>query len=173
MSKHPTSTVSLPPKLSLFMAELATGIETIDLTAIQAPGRSTPNTPGGLADLLANLRRLPVLNGIGSAGLKAEAPGVGWCRIERNGLGLSWGVWVGDSDGTEFGHYQLVAGIDTWRRRSFLADDAPEAQDVIRRVLTSPEAILRGVSRGWDSRPQPSSGSRAGISVGFPVGSIS
>jgi len=168
MSKHPTSTVSLPPKLSLFMAEVVTCIEAIDLPSIQAPGRSTPNTPGGLADLLANLRRLPVLNGIGSAGLKAEAPGVGWCRIERNGLGLSWGVWVGDSDGTEFGHYQLVAGIDTWRRRSFLADDAPEAQDVIRRVLTSPEAILRGVSRRWDGTVITDQPLREIFPVGFP-----
>lgn len=173
MSKPPASYVTLPPKLSLFMAELATGIETIDLTAIQAPGSCTPNTPEGLADLLANLRHLPALNNVGSAGLNADATGVGWCRIERNGLGLSWGVWVGTNDGTEFGHNQLVAGIDNLRRRSFIAEDAPEALDVIRRVLTSPDAILRGVSRGWDGLAvtgHPGGDLRPG---GFPVALIS
>lgn len=163
----------LPLKLKQFMADLADIIAAIDLDAIKTPGSFTPPTPRCLRDLDVTLCRLPELNESGSAGLKAETYGIGWCRIERNGLGLSWGVWVGANDGTEFGHNQLVAGIDNLRRRSFIAEDAPEALDVIRRVLTSPDAILRGVSRGWDGLAftgHPGGDLRPG---GFPVAHVS
>ncbi len=140
----------LSPSLSQIMADLADIVAAIDLDAINPPGSFTPTTPRGLRDLDANLCRLPELNQSGSASLKAQAPGIGWCRIERNGLGLAWGVWVGTSDGTEYGHDHLVAGIDALRGRSFIADDAPEALDLILRVLTSPYATLLGVSRRPD-----------------------
>ena len=144
--------MSLPPRFITNMAELANIIENINLTAIQAPGRFTPNTPDGLADLATNLRRLPGLNGSGSAGLKAIVPGIGCFNVERNGLGLSWGIWVRANDGTAFGHDELIIAIDSRRRRSFIANDALAALEVIRRVLTAPKVRLRGVSRGWDGK---------------------
>jgi len=144
--------MSLPPRLIAYMAELANSIENIDLTAIQAPGRFTPNTPDGLADLATNLRAMPALNHLGSAGLKAIGPGIGCLNIERNSLGLSWGVWVRANDGTAFGHDELIIAIDSRRRRSFIANDALPALEVVRRVLIAPNARLRGVSRGWDGK---------------------
>jgi len=140
----------LPLKLKQFMADLADIIAAIDLDAIKTPGSFTPTTPRGIRDLDVNLCRLPELNESASAGLKAETYGIGWCRIERNGLGLAWGVWVGSSNGTAFGHDNLVAGIDIHGENSFIADDAPEALGLILRVLTSPNAILLGVSRRPD-----------------------
>jgi len=140
----------LPLKLKQFMADLADIIAAIDLDAIKTPGSFTPPTPRCLRDLDVTLCRLPELNESGSAGLKAETYGIGWCRIERNGLGLAWGVWVGTNDGTKYGHDDQVAGIDSLGGRSFIADDAPEALNVVLRVLTSPYAVLRGVSRRPD-----------------------
>jgi len=144
--------MSLPPRLIAYMAELADIIESMDLAAIHAPGGFTPNTPDGLADLATNLRAMPALNHLGFAGLKAIVPGIGCLNIERNGLGLSWGVWVRAADGTAFGHDELVIAIDSRRRRSFIANDAFVAREVIRRVLTAPNVRLRGVSRGWDGK---------------------
>jgi len=144
--------MSLPPRLIAYMAELADIIESMDLAAIHAPGGFTPNTPDGLADLATNLRAMPALNHLGFAGLKAIVPGIGCLNIERNGLGLSWGVWVRAADGTAFGHDELVIAIDSRRRRSFIANDAFAAREVIRRVLTAPNVRLRGVSRGWDGK---------------------
>ena len=142
----------LPTRLIAYMAELANSIENIDLTEIQPQGGFTPNTPDGLTDLLTNLRAIPALNHLGSAGLKAIVPSIGCLNIERNGLGLSWGVWVRANDGTAFGHDELVVAIDSRRRRSFIANDALAALEVIRRVLTAPKVRLRGVSRGWDGK---------------------
>ena len=140
----------LPLKLKQFMADLADIIAAIDLDAIKTPGSFTPPTPRCLRDLDVTLCRLPELNESGSAGLKAETYGIGWCRIERNGLGLAWGVWVGASDGTAFGHDNLVAAIDIHGENSFISNDADEALDLILRVLISPNAILLGVSRRPD-----------------------
>ena len=79
-------------------------------------------------------------------------PGIGCFNVERNGLGLSWGIWVRANDGTAFGHDELIIAIDSRRRRSFIANDALAALDVIRRVLTAPNVRLRGVSRGSDGK---------------------
>jgi hypothetical protein len=140
----------LSPQLTQFMADLADGLAAIDIEAINPPGNFTLTTPRGLRDLDVNLCRLPELNESGSAGLKAEVHGIGWCRVDRNGLGLAWGVWVGASDGTAFGHDNLVAAIDIHGENSFISNDADEALDLILRVLISPNAILLGVSRRPD-----------------------
>jgi hypothetical protein len=142
----------------MFGTRLAILLVSLDLQAIVAHGGSfTPNTPGGIDDLIATLPALRQVDG--SATLKARSDRFGCLSIERNDCDLAWSISVRSRDETEYGHRELVLGINTHSGHEWISPDEEEAMTCIESILTDPQVHLRGVARRPDGMPVGSSGS--------------